>query len=152
MTTTQDALWGLPDPETQPEFYDHVAMKRAFAWMIDAGLIFALTLLIALLTCGIGFFVFVPLWLVMDFLYRMISVSNRSATPGMRLMAIELRTGRGERFDVPTAFFHVTGYYITMMTVILQVLSIAMLFSTARRQGLTDMFLGTSAINRFAKS
>ena len=29
------------------------------AWMIDAGLIFALTLLIALLTFGIGFFVFV---------------------------------------------------------------------------------------------
>ena len=37
-----DYSWHIPDPVTQPEFYDDVPTKRAIAWMIDAVLVLLL--------------------------------------------------------------------------------------------------------------
>jgi len=66
----------------------------------------------------------------------------------MRLMTIEFRDREGHRFDAATAFLHTAGYAFSVITVPLQLVSVAMMVTTPRRQGLTDMILGTAAINR----
>lgn len=144
-------LWGLPDPDTQPEFYQDVTLKRLLAWFIDVALIVAICFVIGLLTFGIGFFLWGLVYLAVDFIYRTTALTNKSATLGMRLTAIELRRHDGQRFDRQTAALHTLGYYLSMSTAVLQMISIVMMFTTARGQGLGDMVLGTAAINRAAE-
>ncbi|UWQ06713.1 RDD family protein [Aliiroseovarius crassostreae] len=151
MTHTDNALWGLPDPAYQPEYYESVALKRLMAWGVDVVVIFTLSVLASLLSFGIGFFLFGLVYFSVGFVYRVITISGRSATLGMRLMAIELRTHRGDRFDPMTAIFHTLGYYISMATFLLQLISLVMMFTTPRGQGLIDMVLGTTALNRQAR-
>ena len=139
---------GLPDPDYHAEFYADVPAKRLLAWVID-------TVLIALIVFGltlIGFLIpllFLPfLFAVVSFLYRWGTIASRSATPGMRFMAIELIDRDGRPFDGGTAFLHTAGYTVSVVTVPLQLVSIVMMLMTARRQGLTDTILGTAAVNR----
>ncbi len=152
MTYSQTASWGLPDPDTQSEFYADVPAKRFIAWVVDALLIFATALLISLLTIGIGFFFFGFLVAATAFIYRTVSLANRSATLGMRLAAIEMRTRRGERFDLPTAALHTLAYQISMSMVVPQIISIVLMLTSPRAQGLTDIALGTAALNRPARA
>ncbi|WP_371168907.1 RDD family protein [Aliiroseovarius sp. 2305UL8-7] len=142
--------WGLPDPETQAEFYQDVTMKRLVAWLIDVALIVAMCILVGLLTFGIGFFLWGLIYLAVGFIYRVTTLTNKSATIGMRLTAIELRTHKGEKFDRSTAALHTLAYFVSMSTFVLQLISIVMMFTTARGQGLGDMLFGTAALNRKA--
>lgn len=146
--TNGAGLWGLPDPDTQSEFYQDVTLKRLLAWFIDVVLIIAICFLIGLLTLGIGFFLWGLVYLAVGFVYRTTALTRNSATIGMRLTAIELRRHDGQRFDRQTAALHTLGYYLSMSTAVLQMISIVMMFTTARGQGLGDMVLGTAAINR----
>jgi len=142
--------WGLPDPDTQEAFYVGVPTKRLLAWLIDIVLIAVLTLLTIPLTLFIGLF-FVPLiFAVLSFMYRVISLANWSATPGMRLMAVELRTAQGTRLDLSAAFLHTLGYAVSMAVFPLQLVSIVLMLTSARGQGLIDLGLGCAAINRAA--
>ncbi len=146
------SLWGLPDPDTQAEFYTDVAVKRAFAWVVDIALVFGLTFLASILTLGIGFFFFFLLFPVIDVIYRIVTLTNRSATPGMRLAAIELRKASGQRLDLATAALHTAGYYISWAVFLLQIASIVLMLTSPRGQGLTDHLLGTAAVNTAAQS
>jgi uncharacterized RDD family membrane protein YckC len=152
MTQTDTALWGLPDPDTQSEFYADVPVKRLIAWVVDALLIFLTAFLIAILTVGLGFFFFGFLILVVAFVYRTVSLANRSATLGMRLVAIEMRTHRGERFDLATAALHTLAYQVSVAMVVPQIISIVLMLTSARAQGLTDHALGTAALNMTARA
>ena len=147
----REPLWGLPDPDSQGEFYQDVATKRAFAWVIDMVAITLISLMVVIFTVGIGLFFFGLITFVVSFLYRFISISSASATPGMRLMAIELRNYRGERFDTATALLHTLGYLVSVAFVFPQILSIILMATSRRGQGLSDMVLGTAALNRGAR-
>jgi len=149
MDMTHNIRTGLPDPDTHPEFYDDVPVKRLMAWVVDVGLIAVATAAISVFTLFLAP-LFLPLFLVVGFLYRWMTISGGSATLGMRLMAIELRGADGERLDGLTAFLHVAGYTVSVITFPLQLISIVLILTTARKQGLTDMVLGTAAINRHA--
>ncbi|WP_371153460.1 RDD family protein [Jannaschia sp. 2305UL9-9] len=138
----------LPDPVRAPEFYSGILFKRAVAWVIDVTLITVFTFLVGLATLSIGWFLWPITFLVTGFLYRVASLSNRSATWGMRLMGIELRDIEGDRFDGTTAAIHVLGYYASMAFVLPALASLAAMFVTDRRQSLTDLILGSAAINR----
>ncbi len=139
----------LPDPEYQSAFYSGVTVKRGIAWLVDTIVIALATLVISLFTI-VGLFMLPLMFLVIGFLYRWMTIAGGSSTWGMRLMSIEFRNAWGERFDGGEAFLHTLGYTITASTVILQLVSIAMMFVTERGQGLTDMVLGTVALNRRA--
>lgn len=139
-------LSGLPDPDTAPEFYEDVTFKRGLAWFIDVALIGLISTVVAFLTFFVAVF-FLPLFAMISFVYRWIGLANHSATPGQRLMNIEFRRADGERFDGVTAFLHVSGYFVSMAVFPLQLISIAMMMMTGRRQGLTDMILGTAPVN-----
>jgi len=145
-----DPAWGLPAPETHPEFYADTVAKRAIAWVIDTVLILVLAVIAVPLTAFIGAFVFPLLFAVISFFYRWWSLAAASATPGMRLASVELRTREGHRFDGTTAFLHTLGYFVSFAVFPLQLVSIALMLMSARKQGLTDHVLGTAAINRAA--
>lgn len=138
----------LPDPERQPEFYADVPIKRLIAWVIDTAIILVMCLIVAIFTLGLGFFIFPALYVTLGFAYRTVTIAGRSATWGMRVLAIEFRRADGRVFDLPTAALHTLGYSVSIAVFPAQIASIVMMLSTARAQGLTDHVLGTVAINR----
>lgn len=140
----------LPDPDSQPEFYQSVATKRFFAWLFDIAFISLLCTVAILLTFGMGFFILALIYAVVSFVYRVVTISNGSATLGMRFMGIELRDAFGARMDTGKAVAHTAGYFVSMAFPVLQIISVIMMMTSARCQGLTDAFLGTVMINQRA--
>ncbi len=141
-------MFRTPDPYDQPQFYDGVPTKRFMAWIIDMVVIIAICLLIVPFTAFTGLFFFPLLMLLVGFAYRVITLTKGSATLGMRVMAMELRTLTDRPFDLATAVLHTLGYSVSLSLPPLQLISVIMMCTTPRRQGLTDMMLGTSAMNR----
>lgn len=141
-------MTALPDPDYHAEFYAGVLPKRLFAFLVDSVLIFALSALIVPFTAFLGLLVWPALYLTVGFLYRAASLSNGSATPGMRFSGIELRSATGHRLDGGTALLHTVGYTVSMAVPVLQILSILLMLTTARGQGLTDHLLGTVMLRR----
>lgn len=144
------SVHALPDPDRHAAFYSGVPAKRAFAWIIDTVFVTALVLVVVLVSALTAVFIFPLVWLAVGFLYRWITLSGTSATWGMRVMSIEFLDRYGQRFDAGTAFLHTLGYSLSMAFVLPQILSVALMLFTRRGQGLTDMVLGTVAINRRA--
>jgi uncharacterized RDD family membrane protein YckC len=147
----QTRAYTLPDPQTQPEFYADVPMKRLFAWIVDMVLIGIICVVILPFTAFTGIFFFPLLMLVIGFAYRVVTLANGSATWGMRFFGIEFRSQSGERFDLGLAFIHTLGYSVSLSFGILQVISIVLMLTSSRAQGLTDHVLGTVAINNRAR-
>ena len=141
-------LHGLPDPAREPEFYAGVTVKRGLAWIVDAAITFGLSLLALPFTAFTGLFWWPLLWLCVGFTYRWATLAGGSATWGMRLMAITIRDRDGRRLDAAVAFAHVLGYTVSMAFLPLQLASVGVMFALNRGQGLTDLALGTAAINR----
>lgn len=139
---------GLPDPVERPEFYRGTLAKRALAWVVDIVLITLFTFVAGILTLSVAWFLWPVTFLVIGLLYRLATLASGSATWGMRLMGIELRDHSGARFDGMSAALHVGGYYASMSFVVPQLVSIGAMLVTPRRQGLTDLVLGSAAINR----
>ncbi|MFD2739417.1 RDD family protein [Sulfitobacter aestuarii] len=137
-----------PDPETHPQFYEGVPLKRLLAWLVDVTLIALICVLLLPFTAFTGLFFFPLMMLVVGFAYRVITLSNGSATWGMRLMGMELRDQADAPLDFTTAFLHTSGYAVSMAMAPLQLISVVLMATSARCQGLTDMLLGTAALNR----
>jgi uncharacterized RDD family membrane protein YckC len=138
----------LPDPDYQADFYADVPLKRLIAFVVDTVLILILTVLVLPLTAFTGLFFFPALAMMVGFLYRVLSIAAGSATPGMRLMAIELRNANGERLDLPQAALHTLLFTVFFSMMLPQLASIALMLTGPRAQGLHDLVLGTAAINR----
>lgn len=141
----------LPDPDFQAEFYRDTGMKRAVAWVIDTLIVALFTALLVPFTAFLAIFFLPALFIALNVLYRWVTLSRASATWGMRLMAIEFRRFDGSPLDPATALLHTIGYTVSISMVLPQLLSIALMAMNPRGQGLTDMVLGTVAINRAAR-
>ncbi len=137
-----------PDPDTQPQFYTGVPTKRLVAWILDMVLIVLICLAILPFTAFTGIFFFPFLMLIVGFLYRVATLTGGSATWGMRLLSLEIRQGDDRPLDGATAFLHTLGYSVSLALPVLQLISIVLMLTSARRQGLTDMVLGTVALNK----
>lgn len=150
--TILGALPGLPDPERDPQFYQGVPTRRLFAWFVDLFVVLLVgvpaALVFGLVTLGFGFAIFPLVIMGIGLVYRTLTIGNRSATWGMRVMGIELRRRDGSRFDLATAFLHTVLYTICLGAVVLQVLSILGMVGTRYGQGLPDLVLRTAMINR----
>jgi uncharacterized RDD family membrane protein YckC len=138
----------LPDPDTDPQFYEGVTSKRVVAWIIDSILIMVLSFLAAILTFGVGFFFLPFLALVVSLAYRIFTLASASATPGMQFMGIEFRTLTGDKMDLMSASLHTLIFTTCFSILIGQIVSIIMTLADARGRGVADAFLGTVAINR----
>lgn len=142
----------LPDPEYDAQFYEGVPGKRLAAWIVDALVILLISVLVILplgvLTLGFGFFLFPALVLTVSFLYRTLTIASRSATWGMRLMGIELRARDGQRLDLVTAAVHTGVFLFLMASIVGWAATVIAILGTRYNQGLPDLLLGTTAINR----
>ncbi|WP_424926467.1 RDD family protein [Amaricoccus tamworthensis] len=143
---------GLPDPDRDPQFYESVPSRRLAAWCMDIVIIalfgIPLATLFGLVTLGFGFALFPFIMVCVGFIYRFATLANRSATWGMRFMGIEFRRQDGNRFDTLTALLHTAIYSVCFGFFFLQLASCLSILMTRYRQGLQDIILRTTAINR----
>ena len=145
-----DRNWHIPDPEVQPEFYADVPTKRLLAWLVDTVIILLFSALIIPFTAFTAIFFFPILVLVVGFIYRTVTIARGSATWGMRFFAIEFRTLAGARLDTSQAALHTLGLTVSFAFILLQVVSVILMLTSARGQGLSDLLLGTVAVNQRA--
>lgn len=147
---------GLPDPETQRDFYAGVPFKRLLAWVVDVLVAAAITLLLApvvlLATAFAGLFLLPGVFAAVSIAYRIATLASGSATWGMRLMAIELRGPDGGRLTPGLAVAHTLLFALASAAPPVQLLSAALMAFGPRGQGLGDLLLGTAAVNRMAAS
>jgi uncharacterized RDD family membrane protein YckC len=137
----------LPDPDRHAAFYQGTAMRRAGAWMIDTTLTAILSALIVPLTAFLALFFLPVIFVVVNAVWRWVFLSRASSTPGMWVTGIEFRRADGQPLDGLTAFLHTGGFLLSWAFVVPQVVSVGLMATTARGQGLTDLVLGTAVIN-----
>ncbi|MFW8592727.1 RDD family protein [Cribrihabitans neustonicus] len=141
---------GLPDPLERPEAYSGVVAKRLFAWIADSIVILCLSAVAVVLTAFTGLLIWPMLYLAVGLAYRTLTIASGSATWGMRLAGIELRTAAGTPLNAGEAALHTAGYSLSMAFAPLQVISVVLMLTGARGQGLSDLALGTAMLNRRA--
>lgn len=148
MNARLNSSGGLPDPDRDAQFYDGVPAKRLVAFCVDVVLIWGMAVLLSLLTLGIGFLVFPFLVGLVDLVYRTLTIGAKSATFGMRLMGIELRTFNGDRFNTGHALIHTLLFYAMLVTFIVHLVSVIMMGGSRYGRGLHDFIVGSTMINR----
>lgn len=146
--------FATPHPDRHPEFYEGVLAKRLIAFGIDLVVTAAIAAALMVPVALVGIVLIFPLlllpviWVATGFVYRWFTLASGSATWGMRLMALELRDRDGGRLDSGTALLHTAGTYASFGLPPVQLISVLAMILSPRGQGITDMVLGTTMLNR----
>jgi uncharacterized RDD family membrane protein YckC len=130
-----------------PRQFAGVPFKRGLAWVFDIVFIALICMLVLAFTAFIGIFFYPFLMLVVGFVYRWFTIAGGSATWGMRMNGIVLCDVGGAPLSSGLALAHTFGYSLSVAIPPLQVISVVLILVSARGQGLTDLVLGTTAIN-----
>lgn len=140
-----------PEPFAAPEYYQGVLIRRAFAYWVDLlciGLLIALAWVVFSMLAIASLGLLSPLLLILGLipvLYHTLTIGGpHSATPGMRLTGVEVRSWTGERPSYLQAFVQTILFYVTVYPTWSLVLVIALL--DRRRRTLHDMLAGTLVI------
>ncbi len=144
------------DPEQQPELFRGVLTRRVFAFLIDLVVLTVPVILgylfiavFGVITLGLGWMLFWLAWpatLVWAIVYYGASIGGpHSATLGMRVMDLELRTWYGAPGYFVLGAMHAVLFWISISFLTPFVLLVG-LFNGRRRQ-LHDIVLGTVVIN-----
>lgn len=112
----------MPDPATRPELFEGVRWRRAFAYLIDAiciGTIAVVVWVAFAVLWVLSFGMLGPaLWFLFSLIplaYHTLLVSGRhSATFGMRMFDLQLRSWNGERPVFLQALAHTVLFYLTV--------------------------------------
>ncbi len=149
------------DPVTQPEYFEGVLGRRLLAFAIDAVIILAPIVLLALfifvfgiVTLSLGWMLFPvlgPAFVIWAIWYNAMTLgSPASATFGMRAMDIEMRTWYGAPAYALLGAVHAVAYWVSVSVCTPFVLLVA-LFNGRRRQ-LHDFLVGTVVVNSEARA
>ena len=149
------------DPAAQPELFEGVLARRVMAFLIDLILLAVPLIFLAififvfgLVTLGLGWFLFfllspvAVLWAVLY--YGLTFGSPASATIGMRVMDLEMRTWYGAPSYFVLGAMHAVAYWLTVSFLTPFILLVALL--NDRKRLLHDMLLGTIVINNEARA
>jgi uncharacterized RDD family membrane protein YckC len=145
------------DPLKNPELFEGVLSRRVIAFIIDLFIIGVPIVLAALfvfifglVTFGLGWWLFWPLlspaaviWAVVY--YGLTFGSPASATIGMRLMDLEMRTWYGAPAYFVLGAVHAVVYWVTVSALTPLILLVG--FFNERRRLLHDILVGTVVIN-----
>ncbi len=139
----------MPDPAAFPELYEGVLWRRVAAYLVDL-------LCIGVIAVGV-WMMFAILWLLsfgllgplLWFLFGLIPLAYhtlllsgaRSATLGMRVFDLELRTVSGERPSFPQALIQTALFYITVGMTCSLILLVGL--CNRRRRTFHDFLAGT---------
>jgi uncharacterized RDD family membrane protein YckC len=149
------------DPVANPELFEGVVVRRSIAFLIDVVIIAIPVLLAALfifvfglITLGLGWLLFKLLWpatVIWAVVYYGLTFgSAASATIGMRIMDLEMRTWYGAPAYFVLGAVHGVLYWVTMSFLTPLILLVA--FFNARRRLLHDILVGTVVINAPARA
>lgn len=142
----------IPDPVRDSQFYDGVPLRRLAAFVIDFIVILILGLVgafvVALATFGLGTFLMFFVMSITGFLYRWLLLKQRSATIGMIMLGIEIRTATGEKMDSASAFLHTIAYLGTFFFTPVMLIGWFLMLSDPHKRLMHDLLLGSVAINR----
>ena len=144
------------DPLLQPELFRGVATRRGFAFLIDLVVLsipvilgYLFIAVFGLLTLGLGWALFWLAWpasVVWAILYYGASLGGpHSATVGMRVMDLELRTWYGAPGYFVLGAMHAVLFWVSI-SFLTPLIVLVGLFN-ARRRLLHDIILGTVVIN-----
>jgi uncharacterized RDD family membrane protein YckC len=144
------------DPALSPELFEGVLSRRMLAFLIDVTLIFVPVVFAALfifvfglLTFGLGwalYWLLSPAVVIWGLVYYGVTLgSPASATIGMRVMEIEMRTWYGAPMYSLLGAVHAIVFWITVSALTPLILLVG-LFNDRRRL-LHDMLVGTVVIN-----
>jgi uncharacterized RDD family membrane protein YckC len=149
------------DPVANPELFEGVLVRRSIAFLIDVVIIAIPALLAALfifvfglITLGLGWVLFKLLWpatVIWAVVYYGLTFgSAASATIGMRIMDLEMRTWYGAPAYFVLGAVHGALYWVTISFLTPLILLVA--FFNERRRLLHDMLVGTIVINAPARA
>jgi uncharacterized RDD family membrane protein YckC len=153
--TALDRAWtgDPPDPLTRPQYYDSVVLRRSTAFVLDCVIVMVLmavlhlvVFIFGILTLSLGFMLFPLLALVPLAYWTLLMGGPSSATLGMRLMDIELRSWGGERPNLLQGLIMAAGLYATWMFTA-GVLLLAVFFNP-RRRAIHDYIAGAVVVRR----
>ena len=144
------------DPWTQPELFRGVLTRRVFAFLIDLVVLSIPVILVCMfiavfgvVTLGLGwalFWLVSPASVIWALIYYGASLGGpHSATPGMRVMDLELRTWYGAPGYFVLGAMHAVLFWISVSMLTPLVLLIGLF--NGRRRLLHDIILGTVVIN-----
>ncbi|HXP76412.1 MAG TPA: RDD family protein [Stellaceae bacterium] len=151
----QDLSWtgDPPEPFAAPEYYRGILARRVLAYWVDLfciAMLAALAWLVLWVLTIASLGLLSPLLLVLaaiPLLYHTLSIGGpRSATPGMRLTGIEVRSWTGERPSYLQAFVQTVLFYVTVYPTWSLVLLVALF--NQRRRTLHDILAGTLVIRQ----
>ena len=145
----------------QPELYSGVLTKRLFAFLIDVVIIsipvVLATIFIAafgVVTLGLGwglFWLLSPASIIWPVVYYGMSLGgSHSATVGMRMLGLQMRTGNGERGYFVLGCAHALLFWASVSLLTPFVLLVG--FFNSRRRLLHDFVLGTVVVNTAAQA
>jgi uncharacterized RDD family membrane protein YckC len=149
------------DPVRNPELFEGVLARRVVAFLIDVIIIMApvagavvFIILLGLVTFGLGW-VFLPLLYPATVIWALLYYgftfgSPASATLGMRVMQIEMRTWYGAPCYFVLGAAHAVGFYVSITALTPLVLLVC--FFNARHRLVHDIVLGTIVINNAARA
>jgi uncharacterized RDD family membrane protein YckC len=149
------------DPDRNPECFEGVLPRRIVAFCIDAVLIVGPIILLALfifvfglVTLGLGWFLFwtlSPIFVIWAVLYVGLTLASpQSATIGMRMVDLELRTWYGGPMYFLLGAVHAIFFWVSVTTLSPLILLIALINSQHRL--LHDFLTGTVMINNAVRS
>ena len=149
------------DPMLEPELFCGVLMRRVFAFLIDIVVLsvpiilgYVFIALFGLITLGLGWALFWLAWpasVIWAIVYYGASLGGpHSATLGMRVMDLELRTWYGAPGYFVLGAMHAVLFWISISLLSPLVLLVG-LFNNRRRL-LHDFVLGTVIVNSFARN
>jgi uncharacterized RDD family membrane protein YckC len=164
MATSEPNRMGLPfevkphfyNPAANPELFEDVLARRLVAFMIDL-VILAIPVALAamfifaagVITLGFGFFLYAllpPAIIIWALAYYGFTLgSPRSATIGMRVMDLEMRTWYGAPAYFVLGAVHAIAFWISVSALTPFVLLVC--FFNERRRLLHDILLGAVVIN-----
>jgi len=149
------------DPAASPELFEDVLARRVVAFAIDLVILAVPVVLVAMfmfaatvITLGLGFFLYFllkPAAVIWALAYYGFTLgSPRSATIGMRVMAIEMRTWYGTQAYFVLGAVHAIVFWISVTLLTPFILLVG--FFNDRRRLLHDIFLGVVIINNEARA
>jgi uncharacterized RDD family membrane protein YckC len=149
------------DPDLEPELFRGVLTRRVFAFLIDLVVLSVPVILgyifiavFGLITLGLGWVLFWLAWpasVIWAVVYYGASLGGpRSATIGMRVMDLELRTFYGAPGYFVLGAMHAVLFWVSVSFLSPLVLLIGLF--NGRRRLLHDIVLGTVVINNSIRS
>jgi uncharacterized RDD family membrane protein YckC len=152
-TEAQRTARSAYDPHAEPDLFEGILSKRIVAFLIDAVVIVVLMIPAALIVLILGIVTLGLAWLLFPLLFAIVALGYvaltlggpASATLGMRVMGIAMRTLSGQRMFPLLAAMHGLLFWFSVGLLTPLILLVGLF--TERKQLLHDLLLSVLALN-----